>query len=614
MIVRLGTLHFRPFSIQSLYTLIAVSCVTFTLYSFSVLPYPPTAHVVVTPVIDIFDLHRKPLEQHTYTPDGLLVVNPNGPHPIFELMHNAEEKWRTKLARASTTLDEAVMEYERRYNRSPPIGFDKWWDYVVRHGVQLPDEYDEIYHDLEPFWGLDPEDLARARDKAMNGPEVITFEKTASSSTFEFVHSTLTGETTERTKRITDMFDLIGDIEHELPPMRVIFAPDDTPRMFSQWTLRNMALEAVKNGSTVKREDFPPFTKADWVEGCPPNSPARNNPPPPPPLSPPPHLGFSPQFILNTSAPKTFIVSHQAAMDPCMHPELLVTHGQFLAHKTGPVPDSTLMPQISLCKTPLHHDIRVPVPYGWLAEDRIGRDDSPWWERVDERLNWRGTTTGLFANPDKAWGYSHRSRLVSLANSMDGNLTVLPVPSSEYEPVGEPGEVRKARVNPAWMDIAFVDKPNSCDEDKGTCREMAGSWEFRRRQGRKEEGRYKFIFDVDGNGWSGRFQRLMSSNALVFKATVYPEWYTSRIAPWVHYVPIQLSYTDLHDAVAFFRVHDDLAARIATQGKEWSRTFWRKEDMAAYLYRLFLEYARVMSEDRAAMSYVGGRVSLDADL
>ena len=29
---------------------------------------------------------------------------------------------------------------------------------------------------------------------------------------------------------------------------------------------------------------------------------------------------------------------------------------------------------------------------------------------------------------------------------------------------------------------------------------------------------------------------------------------TSRIAPWVHYVPIQVSYADLYDAVAFFRV------------------------------------------------------------
>jgi hypothetical protein len=68
----------------------------------------------------------RPLEEHTYTPDGLLVVNPNGPHPIFELIRKAETEWEEKLARASTTLDAAVVEYKRRYKRPPPLGFDKW--------------------------------------------------------------------------------------------------------------------------------------------------------------------------------------------------------------------------------------------------------------------------------------------------------------------------------------------------------------------------------------------------------------------------------------------------------------------------------------------------------
>ncbi|KAI5988949.1 hypothetical protein F5J12DRAFT_864852, partial [Pisolithus orientalis] len=52
---------------------------------------------------------------------------------------------------------------------------------------------------------------------------------------------------------------------------------------------------------------------------------------------------------------------------------------------------------------------------------------------------------------------------------------------------------------------------------------MEEMFEFRRVQGRKEEGRYKFILDVDGNGWSGRFKRLVTSNALILKASVYPE-------------------------------------------------------------------------------------------
>ena len=44
--------------------------------------------------------------------------------------------------------------------------------------------------------------------------------------------------------------------------------------------------------------------------------------------------------------------------------------------------------------------------------------------------------------------------------------------------------------------------------------------------------------------------------------------------------------------------HEDLARRIATAGREWSLKYWRREDLTAYMFRLFLEYARVMSLDR----------------
>ncbi|KAG6380386.1 hypothetical protein JVT61DRAFT_8501 [Boletus reticuloceps] len=109
---------------------------------------------------------RPPLGKHTLTSDGLLVANPHGPHPIFQLIHDAEAAWEAKRARASKTLPEAVAEYRQRYRRSPPLGFDKWWDYVVKHRIQLPDEYDEIFEDIESFWGIDPHELARTQQEA----------------------------------------------------------------------------------------------------------------------------------------------------------------------------------------------------------------------------------------------------------------------------------------------------------------------------------------------------------------------------------------------------------------------------------------------------------------
>jgi len=96
----------------------------------------------------------------------------------------------------------------------------------------------------------------------------------------------------------------------------------------------------------------------------------------------------------------------------------------------------------------------------------------------------------------------------------------------------------------------------------------------------------------------------------VFKTTVYPEWcaqisllhpstdqragtrFLDRVAPWVHYVPIQNDLSDLWDAFVFFRGdpagndgHDELAKKMAKAGREWSKTFWRKEDLTAYMFR-----------------------------
>ena len=66
------------------------------------------------------------LGKHKFRPDGLLEVNMEGAHPIFELISRAEKEWEEKLRRASTTFPEVVQEYKRRYKRAPPKGFDLW--------------------------------------------------------------------------------------------------------------------------------------------------------------------------------------------------------------------------------------------------------------------------------------------------------------------------------------------------------------------------------------------------------------------------------------------------------------------------------------------------------
>jgi hypothetical protein len=74
--------------------------------------------------------------------------------------------------------------------------------------------------------------------------------------------------------------------------------------------------------------------------------------------------------------------------------------------------------------------------------------------------------------------------------------------------------------------------------------------------------------------------------------------------PWVHYVPVQLDYSDLYNIMSFFSgppshdgVHtgrevgnDDLARVIAEAGRKFGEEHWRWVDMQGYMFRLLLEY------------------------
>jgi hypothetical protein len=41
---------------------------------------------------------------------------------------------------------------------------------------------------------------------------------------------------------------------------------------------------------------------------------------------------------------------------------------------------------------------------------------------------------------------------------------------------------------------------------------------------RRDELMISDAFDIDGNGWSSRFHRLIMSGSVVLKSTIYPEW------------------------------------------------------------------------------------------
>ena len=85
-------------------------------------------------------------------------------------------------------------------------------------------------------------------------------------------------------------------------------------------------------------------------------------------------------------------------MNACLHPYHLVSHSQFLSNMDGGPVSSTpqngrLVLSWSNCATMnMHFDLRS-IPIQALEEDE---EDLSWEEKEDERLLWRGSSTGMW--------------------------------------------------------------------------------------------------------------------------------------------------------------------------------------------------------------------------
>ncbi|KAL0061400.1 hypothetical protein AAF712_011801 [Marasmius tenuissimus] len=347
------------------------------------------------------------LNSDTYHASGLLEVNLNATleHPIHILIERSRLLWEQKVAKQSKSLKEAVTEYQRRHSgRAPPLGFEKWWKYAKENNVQLLDEYDQIWRDVEVFWGFDTTALSVSQDEYLqksfleesgiyvigkdNWEETIdiftlTSNSTEPNNTHELSTSTYGG---------TTLIKLLRDagVEEHIPPFRIIMNPDDRPIIQRDWALWDRAVRSARIGSVLPRAmaEAPMFGQG-WLSSCNPHDSAawytpidyKERPP-------------------TRGMPKTFIHDHSPAMDPCAHPHLFRTHGQFLSYDGGRGPnlpqyDSVFLGAeeelgwvgvVSYSPTKLHADITAAIPYDWEedAEDLDLGDGWEWsWEEGD---------------------------------------------------------------------------------------------------------------------------------------------------------------------------------------------------------------------------------------
>ncbi|CED83568.1 Endoplasmic reticulum protein EP58, contains filamin rod domain and KDEL motif [Phaffia rhodozyma] len=565
--------------------------------------------VAFTPVKD--DIVSTHSITHSVSPDGLLHLDPSLPvsqHPIYQLMDSARKEWNDKLAQQSTTLAEAVAEYKRRYYIDPPKGFEQWWKWCREHNVQLLDEYDQIHRDLAPFRALRPSVIQERLARIQSLPDMFTISVRngqVNSSHVTYDARAIAGSDDRRLGQI----ELIERVAQFIPDFTAVYSIHDSPTRFISHSHKQDLLDHADDNEFFDIRNEVVSSQAGWMAACPENTSLGKY-----------GINSKVTTVAAVDADKTFISSHSASMDLCNHPDVLSLHGTFVSLRPGT--QSELMPYFSLSKTNLHSDILGVPTERWSdigPNDKVKR----WEEKTDKRLFWRGKNTGGIFNKQIDWRKNHRSRLVGLMGPVGKKNRG--VKSSMIDMLSSPRTLafaeadddkmilgrmiekkRQADLNKLMMDVAFVSEPVQCDEKDGTCADIKDELAFKDFLNVEEQSSYKYQLDVDGNAWSARFKRLMTSGSLVLKSTVHPEFWTDRIQPWLHYVPVKVDYSDVYEILNFFRGddseglsgEDDLAALIAESGREWSLSFWRKEDMTAYVFRLYLEWARIQAPDR----------------
>lgn len=302
----------------------------------------------------------------------------------------------------------------------------------------------------------------------------------------------------------------------------------------------------------------------------------------------------------------------------CHQPDLQDLQGIFIE----PLSTSTskvLFPLFGGSKLATNNEILLPAPMYWNEEERFtgGNDHGLAWDDKKSQVVWRGVATGG-QNTATNWKRFQRHRFVSMNNgtklSMAEDKIQKPVnfalPDNQYDLAAQ-----KERGLGQWVegfaDVAFTDLMCFPRMDKGQCN-YTGPY-FAQAKGLKmaEMFRYKYLPDIDGNSFSGRYLGFLRSTSLPIKATLWKEWHDSRLVAWKHFIPMDNRFSDYYGIMEYFLGygesvpgHDHEARKIATDGKAWAEKVLRKEDMQIYVFRLLLEYARVFADNRERLGWI----------
>ncbi|KAJ6514125.1 glycosyl transferase family 90-domain-containing protein [Mycena vulgaris] len=238
----------------------------------------------------------------------------------------------------------------------------------------------------------------------------------------------------------------------------------------------------------------------------------------------------------------------------------------FMLYSSSTQFTTDLYPVLSMTKvSPCFADILVPSE---VCIPRILKPDDPINETETKasKLYWRGMSSGGWVYDDNYHAFP-RFRVVDIGRNHTELMDVA-ISSFHDSLCGEHCDSDRVK---AEYDITGASSP------------------------REEVYKYKYLFDADGNSFSGRYLGLLRSGSLVFKTTVFAEYFNAWLRPFEHYIPILPDLSDLVEKVEWAIAHDAEAHAIQKAGKAFADRVLTDAQNDCYFSAVLLEWGRLQS-------------------
>ncbi|KAJ3718809.1 hypothetical protein C8R42DRAFT_554633, partial [Lentinula raphanica] len=95
------------------------------------------------------------------------------------------------------------------------------------------------------------------------------------------------------------------------------------------------------------------------------------------------------------------------------------------------------------------------------------------------------------------------------------------------------------------MDAAFV-KASNADQYPGGLENLVAEHRFSGSVYLGGHWQYKYLLGLDGMSYSGQFMSFLPSDSVPLKSTVYEEFFSEWIEPWLHFIPPPASYEETY--------------------------------------------------------------------